>query len=89
MHADNIAAHPKAALAGVFDVHRPPAEAAATAHGATPFATAQAASQSGQTTPVPVAAHPSPHGGLPGALLTAAHAHCVATPTFTSSTRPD
>ncbi|MGO7450333.1 hypothetical protein ACC668_37705, partial [Rhizobium ruizarguesonis] len=26
MHAENIAAHPRATLAGVFDVHRPAAD---------------------------------------------------------------
>jgi len=33
MHADNIAVHPRAALAAVFDVHQPSAAEAAAAHG--------------------------------------------------------
>jgi myo-inositol 2-dehydrogenase / D-chiro-inositol 1-dehydrogenase len=33
MHADNLAAHPGTSLAGVFDVHRPSAEAVAARHG--------------------------------------------------------
>jgi myo-inositol 2-dehydrogenase / D-chiro-inositol 1-dehydrogenase len=40
MHADNIAAHPRAALAGVFDVHRPSAEEVSARHGATNFSSA-------------------------------------------------
>jgi len=35
MHADNIAANPRAALHRVYDVHRPAAEKVAAAHGAT------------------------------------------------------
>ena len=34
MHADNIAAHPKAQLAWTYDVHRPSAEEVAERHGA-------------------------------------------------------
>lgn len=33
MHAANIAAHPRAALAAVYDIHRPASEAVAAAHG--------------------------------------------------------
>jgi myo-inositol 2-dehydrogenase/D-chiro-inositol 1-dehydrogenase len=42
MHAANIAAHPRAALASVYDVHRPSAEAVATAHGVAAAETAEA-----------------------------------------------
>lgn len=41
MHADNIAAHPRAALAGVFDVHAPSASEMAAKHNVTSFATAE------------------------------------------------
>ncbi len=40
MHADNIAAHPRAALAGLFDVHAPSAADVADRHGVTSFASA-------------------------------------------------
>lgn len=42
MHAANIAAHPRAALAGVTDVHRPSANEVAGVHGVTAFADAEA-----------------------------------------------
>ena len=42
MHAENIAKHPRAALAGVFDVYEPAAEATAQKHGVTKFETAEA-----------------------------------------------
>jgi len=38
MHADNIAAHPRCSLAGVFDVHAPAAQEVAATHGCTNFA---------------------------------------------------
>mgnify|MGYP001813744376 CR=1 FL=1 len=41
MHADNIAAHPRAALAGVFDVHAPAAQEVSDTHGCTNFASAE------------------------------------------------
>ena len=40
MHAENIAAHPRARLVGVFDVHRPSAAAVAERLGVTNFASA-------------------------------------------------
>ncbi|MCI5074015.1 inositol 2-dehydrogenase [Oricola sp.] len=40
MHADNIAAHPRARLAGVFDVHDPSATEVATRHDVRKFASA-------------------------------------------------
>ena len=43
MHADNIAAHPRAELAGVFDVHTPSAEDVASRHGVHNFASAEEA----------------------------------------------
>ncbi len=42
MHAANIARHPRADLAAVYDVHRPSAETVAKAHGATAAASAEA-----------------------------------------------
>jgi myo-inositol 2-dehydrogenase/D-chiro-inositol 1-dehydrogenase len=41
MHADNIAAHPGAALAGVFDVHGPSAAEVSAKHGVTNFSKAE------------------------------------------------
>ena len=41
MHADNIAAHARAELAGVFDVHAPSAEEVASKHGVQNFASAE------------------------------------------------
>lgn len=41
MHADNVAAHPRAELAGVFDVHAPSAAEVAAKHGVQEFATAE------------------------------------------------
>lgn len=41
MHADNIAAHPRSALAGVFDVHAPSAAEVSAKHGAVNFAAAE------------------------------------------------
>ena len=40
MHADNIAAHPRAELAGVFDVHEPSAAEVAAKQGVEKFASA-------------------------------------------------
>jgi myo-inositol 2-dehydrogenase / D-chiro-inositol 1-dehydrogenase len=42
MHADNIAAHPRAALAGVFDVHAPAVDEVATRLGVQKFPSAEA-----------------------------------------------
>lgn len=41
MHADNIASHPRAVLAGVFDVPAPSAEDVSQKHGVTNFASAE------------------------------------------------
>lgn len=40
MHADNIAAHPRAVLAGVYDVHAPSAQEVAGKHGVANFTSA-------------------------------------------------
>ncbi len=40
MHADNIAAHPRATLAGVFDIHEPSSTEVAEKHAVKKFATA-------------------------------------------------
>ena len=42
MHAANIAAHPRAVLAGVFDIHAPAAQAVAVKTGAQVFPSAEA-----------------------------------------------
>ena len=42
MHAENIAAHPRATLAGVFDVHRPAADDVGRKLGVTVFESADA-----------------------------------------------
>jgi myo-inositol 2-dehydrogenase / D-chiro-inositol 1-dehydrogenase len=42
MHAENIAAHPRATLAGVFDVHRPAADDVGSKLGVTVFDSAEA-----------------------------------------------
>src|SRR5882762_11689220 len=41
MHAENIAAHPRATLAGVFDVHRPAADDVGGKLGVTVFDSAE------------------------------------------------
>ena len=43
MHADNVAAHPRAELAGVYDLHAPSAEAVAGRHDVQVFGGAEAA----------------------------------------------
>ncbi|WP_425099426.1 inositol 2-dehydrogenase [Tropicibacter sp. S64] len=43
MHADIIAAHPRASLAGVFDTHGPAAQAAAARHGCAVYDSPEAA----------------------------------------------
>ncbi len=55
MHAANIALHPRAALAGVFDVHGPSASEVAARHGVTSFAAAEAVFASAQVDAVLVA----------------------------------
>ena len=42
MHAANVARHPRAMLAGVYDLHAPSAERVATAQGVPAFASAEA-----------------------------------------------
>src|ERR1700760_3639750 len=42
MHADNIAAHPRAVLAGVFDIHAPAADGVAARLGGQKFPSAEA-----------------------------------------------
>jgi myo-inositol 2-dehydrogenase/D-chiro-inositol 1-dehydrogenase len=55
MHAANIAAHPRATLAGVFDVHAPAAAEVAAQHGATNFGSAGEVFASGAVDAVLVA----------------------------------
>jgi myo-inositol 2-dehydrogenase/D-chiro-inositol 1-dehydrogenase len=55
MHAANIAAHPRAALAGVFDVDGSAAREVAARHGATNFASAEAIFSSAEVDAVLVA----------------------------------
>lgn len=61
MHADNIASHPRAELAGVFDVHAPSAEDVAGRHGVANFATADEAITSDTVDGVLIATPTSTH----------------------------
>jgi myo-inositol 2-dehydrogenase/D-chiro-inositol 1-dehydrogenase len=61
MHADNIATHPKATLAGVFDTHAPFAAEIAGKHGVTNFASAQKAINSDDVDAVLIATPTSTH----------------------------
>ncbi|MEM8728547.1 MAG: inositol 2-dehydrogenase [Pseudomonadota bacterium] len=71
MHVDNIAAHPRAELAGVFDVHAPSAEACAEAHGVPSFASADAAILASATEAVLIATPTDTHVDLIEACVTA------------------
>lgn len=63
MHADNIAAHPRAALAGVFDVHQPSAEEVAGKHGVRNFVSADEAFASADVDAVLIATSTATHVG--------------------------
>jgi myo-inositol 2-dehydrogenase / D-chiro-inositol 1-dehydrogenase len=61
MHADNIAAHPQATLAGVFDTHAPFAAEIAEKHGVTNFASAEEAINSDNVDAILIATPTSTH----------------------------
>ena len=61
MHAENIAAHPRATLAGVFDVHRPAADDVGRKLGVTVFESADALFVSGDVDAVQIATSASTH----------------------------
>jgi myo-inositol 2-dehydrogenase / D-chiro-inositol 1-dehydrogenase len=61
MHAENIAAHPRAMLAGVFDVHRPAADDVGRKLGVTVFETADALFVSGDVDAVLIATSTPTH----------------------------
>ncbi len=64
MHADNIAAHPRAELAGVFDVHAPSADDVAEKHNVENFASADDAITSDMVDGVLIATPTSTHVGF-------------------------
>lgn len=71
MHADNIAAHARADLAGVFDVHAPFAEEVAGKHGVTNFTSAEEAIVSDSVDAVLIATPTSTHVDLLEACVNA------------------
>lgn len=64
MHAANIAAHPRAVLAGVYDIHAPAAQAVAARTGATNFASAKAVLASPDVDAVLIATATDTHADL-------------------------
>ena len=71
MHAANIAAHPRAELAGVFDVHRPAAEEVATSLGARLFDSAEAVLAAADVDAVLIATSTPTHADLLEAAVAA------------------
>ncbi|MDP3196893.1 inositol 2-dehydrogenase [Tabrizicola sp.] len=64
MHAANIAAHPRATLAGVFDIHAPAAQAVAAKTGAKVFPSAEAIFASADVDAVLIATATDTHADL-------------------------
>lgn len=64
MHAANIAAHPRATLAGVYDIHAPAAEAVAAKTGAKVFPSAEAVFASADVDAVLIATATDTHADL-------------------------
>jgi myo-inositol 2-dehydrogenase / D-chiro-inositol 1-dehydrogenase len=64
MHAANIAAHPRAILAGVYDIHTPAAEAVSEKTGAEVFASAEAVFGSTKVDAVLIATATDTHADL-------------------------
>jgi myo-inositol 2-dehydrogenase / D-chiro-inositol 1-dehydrogenase len=64
MHAANIAAHPRATLAGVYDIHSPAAEAVAAKTGAKVFGSAEAVFESQDVDAVLIATATDTHADL-------------------------
>ncbi|MEM9342962.1 MAG: inositol 2-dehydrogenase [Pseudomonadota bacterium] len=71
MHADNIAAHPRAELAGVFDVHGPSAAEVAARHDVPSFGSAEEAINSDAVDAVLIATPTSTHVDLLEACVAA------------------
>ncbi len=71
MHADNIAAHARADLAGVFDVHGPSAEDVASKHGVQNFVSAEETIASDTVDAVLIATPTSTHVDLLEACVNA------------------
>ena len=64
MHASNIAAHPRATLAGVFDIHAPAARAVAASTGAPVLSSAAAALAAAEVDAVLIATATDTHADL-------------------------
>lgn len=64
MHAANIAAHPRAALAGVYDIHAPAAQAVAQKTGAKVFASVEDVLASAEVDAVLIATATDTHADL-------------------------
>lgn len=64
MHAANIAAHPRATLAGVYDIHAPAAEAVAKKTGAEVFSSVEAVLASDKVDAVLIATATDTHADL-------------------------
>lgn len=64
MHANNIAAHPRATLAGVFDIHAPAAKAVSLKTGAPVFASAEAVFAAAEVDAVLIATATDTHADL-------------------------
>ena len=64
MHAANIAAHPRASLAGVYDIHAPAAQAVAAKTGAPVFASAEAVFAAPEVDAVLIATATDTHADL-------------------------
>lgn len=71
MHAANIAAHPRAQLAGVFDVHRPAAEEVSSGLATRLFGSASSAIESGDVDAVLIASSTPTHADLLEAAVAA------------------
>lgn len=71
MHAENIALHPLAALAGVFDVHAPSAQEVSSQHGVPSFDSAEEAIKSDRTDAVLIATPTATHVDLLEACVAA------------------
>lgn len=64
MHAENIAAHPRATLAGVYDIHTPAAQEVAAKLGVPRFESAEAVLASAEVDAVLIATSTATHADL-------------------------
>ncbi|WP_112313081.1 inositol 2-dehydrogenase [Pseudogemmobacter bohemicus] len=71
MHAENIAAHPRAALAGVYDIHTPSAAEVAEKLGVTRFDSAEALIASKEVDAILIASSTATHADLIEACVAA------------------